>query len=1035
MGERKRRSQVATWETVHKEELDEIVERRRAAGLELEGDAKEQRDKVSKDLVGLAFSGGGIRSASFNLGLLQALHKRGVLRHVDFLSTVSGGGYIGSHLASLVLQPDVRLDRKHFPLQPKQDGQQPERVIEFIRGGKYLVTQPLQFVLRYITGLLLNSLVVVSGLIAACALLALAWRSLDMPWADHVIKPLTGGLSADWNRPFMPAALLFVAWIIVWAYSFWQSHGEGEGRAARIVFLSALAAILVGAAVLLGNREVSGLAWVASDAKHVWGPLAAVIAICLVPILRPWRLLKSGTRPASKLEPIVFRIASVALLAGIPLALVGYLARENISGYGTSRTELLPDDVLDSKKEFVTQLRNDFPNLEIQAKSATGPDMTKEDVTQLMFKDAIQMFKKADSRRGRFTTRAVSNAVAPGFWKSVESKEERVYADAKRKAYQKRVFPQVPAEYAGLQHLMDVRKAELARLATRIHSAKPDEAIPEKILEKFNRLYLEAAYPEHILNRAVISRSIVIMPDQWFRLYLFLGAFGLFVVAALLLDPNLTSIHGYYRQQLANAYIEPVDGLGRRIPLCRLETSVKGAPYLLINATLNLFGKRGPKVTDPTHVFVFSKKFCGSFPINGCPTSEYLSGNFDLASAMAISGAAITPVQVNNPLIAAVMLVLNLRLGQWLPNPNAGRCFWRPTVFRLLLDSMKNAEERRFCMLTDGGHHDNLGLYSLLKRECRLIVLSDAGQDGDYVFADFIKVYRRLRTRLGVDFFDLYNGTPMQLKALIPCGETRRCRRHHVAVGIRYSNGTVGALIYVKPSFTGDEEIDLERYRAINPEFPHQPTSDQVFNEDQFESYRQLGFHIGEDLCVPGSDELWEQGSEGRLEALVLGLTGRNWSDIEKIAPRSRPQQPPGAPEEEGRTAHAAPQDVQTLLKLAKGRNKEFRTYAVKELQWLPADTEKVAQELVVLLDDKDKDFRALVARTLGTFGAAARSAARSLTAALQDDDLEVRAEAAWALGEIGDEAAIAELEKALHDAEEEFRTQAHEALKKLGSG
>src|SRR5688500_13367498 len=52
-------------------------------------------------LLGVSFSGGGIRSATFNLGVLQALAGRGVLRYVDYLSTVSGGGYIGSWLTAL----------------------------------------------------------------------------------------------------------------------------------------------------------------------------------------------------------------------------------------------------------------------------------------------------------------------------------------------------------------------------------------------------------------------------------------------------------------------------------------------------------------------------------------------------------------------------------------------------------------------------------------------------------------------------------------------------------------------------------------------------------------------------------------------------------------------------------------------------------------------------------------------------------------------------------------------------------------------
>ncbi|MEY4918530.1 MAG: hypothetical protein RL616_2443, partial [Verrucomicrobiota bacterium] len=48
-----------------------------------------------KNRFGLALSGGGIRSATFNLGLLQAFGQLGILKNVDYLSTVSGGGYVG----------------------------------------------------------------------------------------------------------------------------------------------------------------------------------------------------------------------------------------------------------------------------------------------------------------------------------------------------------------------------------------------------------------------------------------------------------------------------------------------------------------------------------------------------------------------------------------------------------------------------------------------------------------------------------------------------------------------------------------------------------------------------------------------------------------------------------------------------------------------------------------------------------------------------------------------------------------------------
>ncbi len=48
--------------------------------------------------LGLSLSGGGIRSASFNLGVLQALAQQKLISNLDYLSTVSGGGYIGSWL-------------------------------------------------------------------------------------------------------------------------------------------------------------------------------------------------------------------------------------------------------------------------------------------------------------------------------------------------------------------------------------------------------------------------------------------------------------------------------------------------------------------------------------------------------------------------------------------------------------------------------------------------------------------------------------------------------------------------------------------------------------------------------------------------------------------------------------------------------------------------------------------------------------------------------------------------------------------------
>src|ERR1043166_6953657 len=73
---------------IHKQERDEIQKRRAKQSYP-------SKDRDEPTFVGLALSGGGIRSATFCLGFLQGLHDLRLLRVFDYLSTVSGGGYLG----------------------------------------------------------------------------------------------------------------------------------------------------------------------------------------------------------------------------------------------------------------------------------------------------------------------------------------------------------------------------------------------------------------------------------------------------------------------------------------------------------------------------------------------------------------------------------------------------------------------------------------------------------------------------------------------------------------------------------------------------------------------------------------------------------------------------------------------------------------------------------------------------------------------------------------------------------------------------
>ena len=121
---------------------------------------------------------------------------------------------------------------------------------------------------------------------------------------------------------------------------------------------------------------------------------------------------------------------------------------------------------------------------------------------------------------------------------------------------------------------------------------------------------------------------------------------------------------------------------------------------------------------------------------------------------MAISGAALSANMGSNTVrwLSPTLALLNIRLGYWLRNPrDLGNKIsflklreWYYALlgkFYLILE-MSNAldEERAFVYLTDGGHIENLGIYQLLKRGCRLIIAIDAEADPEISCASLLKL-------------------------------------------------------------------------------------------------------------------------------------------------------------------------------------------------------------------------------------------------------------------------------------------------------
>ncbi len=141
-----------------------------------------------------------------------------------------------------------------------------------------------------------------------------------------------------------------------------------------------------------------------------------------------------------------------------------------------------------------------------------------------------------------------------------------------------------------------------------------------------------------------------------------------------------------------------------------------------------------------------------------------------------------------------------------------------------------------------------LGVYGLLKRRCRLIIVSDAAADPNYKMRDFANLQRKARIDLGINI-------ELDMTRLRPNSD-RYTEMHCVKGIINYPNEKNGVIIYIKTTMTGNESEDLLAYRRYSPSFPDESTANQFFNEDQFESYRKLGEVSGKEASAEIDEEI-----------------------------------------------------------------------------------------------------------------------------------------------------------------------------------
>ncbi len=373
------------------------------------------------------------------------------------------------------------------------------------------------------------------------------------------------------------------------------------------------------------------------------------------------------------------------------------------------------------------------------------------------------------------------------------------------------------------------------------------------LFAQFMRLLWTSGFLESAVSD-FISASIFKTPD-FLDFPMPIVTVLILVAIGLLINLNRISFHAFYRNSLSRSYLFKQEDKQIKsnvsVKMSELHEHYNG-PYHLINATLNIMASRNRYLRGRgADYFIFSKYYCGAESTGYRSTTSYNQGSTELATAMAISGAAASPKmgRRTNRLFALYMILFNIRLNVWMPNPDPK--YEMPPVWPYYLLKeffLGGQEDNSLLNLSDGGHHENLGIYPLLKRRCRLIIISDAAADPKFKMDDLANLQRKARIDLGINIE--LNMTPLRPN------EKGNVEQYYVKGTIHYPNDKNGTLLYIKTAMTGNESEDLLAYRRQNPSFPDETTADQFFNEAQFESYRKLGEIEGQAVCPEIKEEI-----------------------------------------------------------------------------------------------------------------------------------------------------------------------------------
>jgi len=818
----------------------------------------------------LCLSGGGIRSASFSIGVLQGLAQRGLLHGFDYLSTVSGGGFAGGWLSAWLhraggaassaageparVEQALARDALHqFQGLHEVDGAvEPWPVSRLRSYTRYLSPQTGFFsadfwglVATMLRNTLLNWAVLLPLLGAAMLVPRFQFAMIHLlEQEENSVVTLLGAVD------FWALAVALVCYGVALIHIVLNLPSYGDRGSSERQFLAwCLLPMSIGTLALTYYWATWGQFELNLSQYAIGGAAGNVLIWVVTGVLTGKRPIRPRTWAAAAFAGAVGSLAYYTILNGL-------FSYDDLSRtYVTFAFPLVMSALLLQGVVFVGFAGREMTAADLEWWSRAAAWIMIVAVgwlavcgvafgVPLLFDRLLGWVPGAIHAVGG--TAAALGAITSWL---LRPREEGAAASWPRKLALALVAPMAVVLIVGGVATLDRRL--VVTLTTLGHE--------EQFLAGFQKWPIckeaeEANYAAHRCHPA----------DGGFgeTALVFAGLLLIGLITSKLVPANKFSLHHMYHHRLTRAYL----GASRHERRPNAFTGFDNAddvefaalanqrPLHIVNTTLNM--KLDPKLGRHESCalsFTFSPLHAGSHALDAYrPSAEFAYNplakrGITLGSAITISGAAASPQmgEFTSPTLAFLLAIFNARLGVWLGNPGeVGRETWRARdpkagiapILREMLGWTTDANP--YVFLSDGGHFDNLGLWEMVLRRVRHIVIVDGGCDPEYRFEDLATAVRRARIDHGAEIaFD-----PVAMNAL----RDDPVKPHVMTGTIKYVDmpqGTVGTIVYIKPGLSNDEPVDVVTYKKGHPEFPHESTANQWFTEAQFESYRALGFH------------------------------------------------------------------------------------------------------------------------------------------------------------------------------------------------